>query len=220
MCGRFVRKTDLRDAAKYFSVETLEALMPASYNIAPRQPVAVIMEEGRRQIVSMQWGLIPSWSKDAKIGYKMINARSETILEKPSYKNAFIHRRCLIIADGFYEWRTEGKTKTPVYIYLENNEPFGMAGIYEPWTSDKGESIKTCSIITTEANGFMSTIHHRMPVILDKKDHDSWLAETFDEKTMLGLLKPYPGAMKCHDVSGLVNSPMHDSEECIRPMVL
>ena len=218
MCGRFVRKSDLRKVAEHFTVDVLEALLPPSYNVAPRQPTAVIMEDGKRKIVSMQWGLVPSWSKDPKIGYKMINARAETIHEKPSYKNAFIHRRCLIIADGFYEWITQGKTKTPLYIYLENQEPFAMAGIYELWKSETGEVHKTCSIITTEANAFMKQIHHRMPVILDKKDHDAWLAPDYDEQRLRSLLKPYTGLMKCHEVTTLVNSPSHDSEECIRPM--
>jgi putative SOS response-associated peptidase YedK len=128
-----------------------------------------------------------------------------------------MHRRCLIIADGFYEWCVVGKTKTPVYIYLENGEPFGMAGIYEEWKSEKGEMLKTCSIITTEANGFMKQIHHRMPVILEKKDHDAWLSPGFDEKKVRALLKPWSGPMKCHEVSLLVNSAMHNSEECILP---
>jgi putative SOS response-associated peptidase YedK len=219
MCGRFVRKTDVRDLFNVFSAEALDSVLEPSYNIAPRQPIAVVMEEGKRKIVTMQWGLIPSWAKDPKIGYKMINARSETILEKPSFRNAFKNRRCLIIADGFYEWKTQGKIKTPVYIYLKDASPFGMAGIYEIWKPQAGEPIRTCSIITTEANEFMKSIHHRMPVLMDKKDHDTWLDPTTDEKTLVSLLKPFdPLKMQCHEVSTEVNSPFHNAEDCILPV--
>ena len=138
MCGRFVRITDLREAAKFFSSALIETELGPSYNIAPKQPVVVVMEEGKRKLVSMQWGLIPSWAKDPNIGYKMINARAETILEKPSFRGAFRHRRCLIIADGFYEWREDGVGKVPIYIFLKNKGPFGMAGIYEGWKSESG----------------------------------------------------------------------------------
>lgn len=220
MCGRFVRKTDLREAAKFFSAAVVETDLGPSYNVAPRQPIAVVMEAGRRRIVSMQWGLIPSWSKDANIGYKMINARAETILEKPSFKGAFKHRRCLIIADGFYEWREEGTRKVPVYIFLKDKGPFGMAGIYETWKSPAGEEIRTCSIITTAANEFMKKIHERMPVIIKREDESTWLSDKSDEQALIGLLKPYRASqMQCHEVSAAVNSPMHNAEDCIDPAI-
>jgi putative SOS response-associated peptidase YedK len=220
MCGRFVRKTDLREAAKFFSAAVVETDQGPSYNVAPRQPIAVVMEAGRRRIVSMQWGLIPSWSKDANIGYKMINARAETILEKPSFKGAFKHRRCLIIADGFYEWREEGTRKVPVYIFLKDKGPFGMAGIYETWKSPAGEEIRTCSIITTAANEFMKKIHERMPVIIKREDESTWLSDKSDEQALIGLLKPYRASqMQCHEVSAAVNSPMHNAEDCIDPAI-
>jgi putative SOS response-associated peptidase YedK len=213
MCGRFVRISDLRDAAKFFSAAFIESDLGPSYNIAPRQPVVVVMEDGRRKLVSMQWGLIPSWAKDEKIGYKMINARAETILEKPSFSEACRHRRCLIIADGFYEWRQEESRKVPVYIYLKDKSPFGMAGIYEVWNG-----INTCSIITTAANEFMKPIHHRMPVIIRREDEDAWLSAQSDADTLSRLLKPFDASsMACHEVSSAVNSPVHDAENCIEP---
>ena len=176
------------------------------------------MEEGKRKLVSMQWGLIPSWSKDPNIGYKMINARAETILEKPSFKGAFKHRRCLIIADGFYEWREEGSGKVPVYIFLRDKGPFGMAGIYEVWKSESGEEIKTCSIITTAANEFMKPIHHRMPLIIRREDEAVWLDPKTEESALLQILKPCdPSLMDCHDVSSAVNSPSHNAADCIEP---
>jgi putative SOS response-associated peptidase YedK len=219
MCGRFVRKSDLRDLLSVFSAEVLDSQLEPSYNIAPRQPIAVVLEEGKRKIVTMQWGLVPSWAKDQKIGYKMINARSETILEKPSFRNAFKNRRCLIIADGFYEWKTLGKTKIPIYIFLKDKSPFAMAGIYETWQPPTGEPIRTCSIITTQANELMKPIHQRMPVLLDRQDHNTWLDPNADEKTLLSMLKPFdPSRMQCHEVSIEVNSPYHNAEDCILPV--
>jgi putative SOS response-associated peptidase YedK len=219
MCGRFVRKTDLREAAKFFSASLIETDLGESYNIAPKQPVVVVMEEGKRKLVSMRWGLIPPWSNDPNIGYKMINARAETILEKASFKNAFKHRRCLIVADGFYEWREEDAKKVPVYIFLKDKGPFGMAGIYETWKPATGEAIKTCSIITTAANEFMKPIHHRMPVIVWREDEDAWLNPQTDEKSLLQILKPLDASlMDCHDVSPAVNSPTHDAKDLINPV--
>jgi putative SOS response-associated peptidase YedK len=211
----------LREAGKIFNAALVEADVKPSFNIAPRQPVAVIMEEGKRKIVSMQWGLIPHWAKDPKIGYKMINARMETITEKPSYREAFKKRRCLIIADGFYEWRTgpDGK-KEPVYIYLKNKKTFGIAGIYEIWKSSAGEQIISCSIITTQANEIMKPIHVRMPVIIDPKDYDEWLnTENNETEKLSELLKPFASEnMQNHLVSNAVNVPYHNAEDCIAPI--
>lgn len=221
MCGRFVRIVDLREAGEIFRAAVIEADLKPSFNVAPSQPVAVIMEEGKRKIVSMQWGLVPHWAKDPKIGYKMINARMETITEKPSYRDAFKKRRCLIIADGFYEWKSgpDGK-KDPVYIYLKSKKTFGMAGIYEHWKSHEGETITSCSIITTAANEIMKPIHERMPVILEAKDYDVWLdPENSDTEKLIGLLKSFPSEnLKNHVVSNSVNSPFHNAEDCILPV--
>jgi putative SOS response-associated peptidase YedK len=219
MCGRFVRKIELREALELFSAEVLDSYLEPSFNVAPHQMIAVVMEDGKRKITAMQWGLIPSWAKDPKIGNKMINARAETILEKLSFRDAFKNRRCLIIADGFYEWRTEGKVKTPLYIYLKDKSSFAMAGIFENWKNESGELIKTCSIITSEANEFMKEIHHRMPVILDQKDYNTWLNPNSSEETLKDLLRPFKASeMQCHEVTHEVNSPSHNAEDCIVPV--
>ena len=218
MCGRFVRTIDLREAGEVFRAALIESDLKASFNIAPKQLIAVILEEGKRKIVSMQWGLIPHWAKDPKIGYKMINARVETITEKPSYREAFKKRRRLIIANGFYEWKTgPGGAKTPVYIFLKDNKTFGMAGIYETWKSPVGEAISTCSIITTEANEFMKPIHTRMPVIVDPEEYDQWLdPNSSDPEKLMKILKPFPSEkMQNHYVSSAINSPYHNAEDCI-----
>jgi len=168
MCGRFVRITPIPVIAKKFKAKQLLTNLAPSYNIAPSQKILIINDEGVRQLVQCTWGFIPSWAKDPSIGNKMINARSETVAEKPSFRPAFRKKRCLVIADGFYEWRTEGKRKFPMYIHLKSGEPFGFAGLYNVWTSPAGEKTCTCTIITTEANEAVRPIHDRMPVILPK----------------------------------------------------
>jgi putative SOS response-associated peptidase YedK len=218
MCGRFVRKSDLRDAAAFFSVQILDSLLTPNFNISPRQLIAAIMEDGVKKIVSMEWGLIPSWAKDRNIGSKMINSRAETILEKPSFRDAFRKRRCLILADGFYEWTVRDGRKIPVYIYFKDNNPFAMAGIYEYWKPEGGNPIITCSIITVAANEFMKPIHHRMPVILDPGDHSTWLDPQTPSGVAANLLKPCDSTrMQCHEVSTAVNSPANNGEMCIAP---
>jgi putative SOS response-associated peptidase YedK len=219
MCGRFVRKTDLRIVADIFRVADVESPAAPSYNIAPRQPVAVIMEKGKRKIVSMQWGLIPHWAKDEKIANKLINARSETIAEKPSFRNSFKKFRCLIIADGFYEWQSSGARKKPFFIRMKDEKPFGMAGLYDQWISPEGKTVVTCTIVTTEANDIMKPIHHRMPVIIDPENYDLWLnPEENDTAKLAKFLIPCdPGLLKAFEVSLLVNSPAHNSEDCILP---
>jgi putative SOS response-associated peptidase YedK len=220
MCGRFVRSTSIRDLGKIFDTEDILCQLDPSYNIAPTQPIAVIMVDGKRQMVSMKWGLIPHWAKDPEIGNRLINARAETIDEKPSFKHPLKRHRCLILADGFYEWKTEDGKKTPIYIYLKSKRPFAMAGIYDSWQSPTGEVIRSCSIITTEANEFMRPIHHRMPVIINPKDYDSWLNPDVSD---LGAIKAILSkgmdstTMGCHAVSPAVNSPSHNSVDCIVP---
>jgi putative SOS response-associated peptidase YedK len=219
MCGRFVRKTDLREVLNIFKAVLLEADIPPSFNIIPRQPIAVIMEEGKRKIVSMQWGLIPHWAKEDKIANKLINARSETITEKPSFKNSFKKHRCLIIADGFYEWQGAGLSKRPFYFCRKDETPFGMAGLFDKWISPDGKIVTTCTIITTEANEIMKPIHHRMPVIIEPENYDIWLnpIETDTEKLRRFLEPCNPDNLKTFQVSLLVNSPQNNSEDCIRP---
>jgi putative SOS response-associated peptidase YedK len=220
MCGRFVQKSNLRDIAPLFKAAIVESEVKASYNITPRQPIAVIMEKGQRKIVTMKWGLIPHWAKDATIANKLINARSETVAEKPSFNDSFKKRRCLIIADGFYEWQGTGLSKKPFYIFMKDEKAFGMAGLYDLWTNPQGEKEITCTIVTTEANEMMKPIHHRMPVILSPGDYDLWLNPTeTDAAKVKGMLRPCdPELLKAREVSLLVNSPRNNSENCISPL--
>ena len=181
MCGRFAFYSPAEAAAALFGVSTTIQLKPR-YNIAPTQDIAAIREAGsERELVMLRWGLVPFWAKDRSIGNRMINARAETVAEKPSYRAAFRHRRCVVLADGFYEWRRENDAKTPYYISLASGEPFGLAGLWENWTDkETGESLQTTTLITTEANEFMQPLHHRMPVILRSDTASDWLAGSAD----------------------------------------
>lgn len=177
MCGRFAFYSPTEAAAALFGVSTTMRLEPR-YNIAPTQDIAAVRETGNeRELVMLRWGLVPFWAKDPSIGNRMINARAETVAEKPSYRAAFRHRRCIILADGFYEWRRENDAKTPYFISLAGGEPFALAGLWENWTDKQtGESLQTTTLITTEASDFMRPLHHRMPVILQSEAANEWLA--------------------------------------------
>lgn len=220
MCGRFTLSLDPDQLQMAFNLsEPPPADLAPRYNIAPSQAVAVIANGTSRKLEFFKWGLIPSWAKDPKIGNRLINARAETLAEKPSFRAALKKRRCLILADGFYEWKKEGKTKTPMYLRLKEGEPFAFAGLWETWKSPDDELIKSCTIITTEPNALVKKIHDRMPVILPAKAYDLWLSpdELPAEKT-LPLLKPFAATqMKAVSVSPLVNNPAFDSRECIIP---
>ena len=220
MCGRFTLTTNLGAIAKRFGVARFLEEVGPRYNIAPTQTVIVVSDDGARQLTEMRWGLIPSWAKDPAIGNRMINARAETIATKPSFRSALRKRRCLIPADGFYEWTPAGRTKQPVHIALKNREPFGFAGLWESWTSLDGEEIKTCTIITTEANELLKPIHDRMPVILNREAEAVWLDPTIQQPaTLLPLLTPYPAEeMEVYTVSTKVNNPTNDGPECIVPL--
>jgi len=217
MCGRFVRAVSIEDIADEFEVDEPSFDLSPSYNIAPTQDIAIIMNDKNRSMALCRWGLIPSWAKDPKIGYKMINARAETVAEKPSFRSSFKKHRILVPATGFYEWKKEGKSKVPFYISLKSGKPFGFAGLLSVWTSKEKKQIYTCTIITTGANDLLQEIHDRMPVIIQKKDEDLWLdpAEQ-DADTLLSFLKPYPSHnMDSYAVSPMVNSPANNSPECI-----
>ncbi len=220
MCGRFTLQAPLSDLAAEFDVSDPSIDFDASYNIAPSQAVlAVLNEDDANRFRLLRWGLIPHWAKDPAIGNRMINARAETITEKPSFRNPFKERRCLIVADGFYEWKREGKTKVPVYLRLKSKKPFGFAGLHERWTSPEGEEIRTCTIITTEPNELMKPIHNRMPVIIPKEDRMPWLdPSNQDTAHLVTLLRPYPSSeMEAYPVSKFVNSPANDSPDCVTP---
>src|SRR6266700_5259121 len=214
MCGRFTLSTDIKSVAAKFGVPpTLQA--SPRYNVAPTQEVVSILSNGSAHMEWLQWGLIPSWAKDESIGSKMINARAETLAEKPSFKRLLRSRRCLILADGFYEWKKEGKGKVPMFITLKDDEPFAFAGLWDSWRDADGQQIRTCTIITTEANELMAPIHNRMPVILPQQAREEWLDPSIhEEQLLLPLLKSYPAeAMTTRPVSRLVNNPQYDSAE-------
>ena len=224
MCGRFTLKTDpetLTETFPGFTTPAADELSPR-YNITPSQQVAVVPNNGENNVEFFQWGLIPSWAKDPKIGNRMINARSETLAEKPSFRTAYKRRRCLVLTDGFYEWRAEpgSKIKTPFYIRLKSEKPFAFAGLWEAWSPNiDDDSLLSCTIITTSPNSLMETIHRRMPVILEPDGYDRWLDPSDQSPKQLdGLLKSYPAEeMEAYPVSRLVNRPSNDSPDCIIP---
>ncbi len=223
MCGRFVLATDVQSLQTHFNLTALpEGLIVARYNIAPTQPVAVITNQAPQTLTFQKWGLIPSWSKDPSIASSLINARAETLHEKPSFRTAFKRRRCLIPATGFYEWgKGEGKTKQPYYIYLADNQVFAFAGLWETWSSPDGDTVETCTIITTEPNDLIRPFHHRMAVILDPEDYDLWLSpDELPATALMPLLNSYPQEkMRYHPVSPMVNNVRNDSPECIKPLM-
>ncbi|HPL18494.1 MAG TPA: SOS response-associated peptidase [Spirochaetota bacterium] len=217
MCGRFAQIEPIGKIIKTFFIdEVLTDLVP-SYNIAPGGRIlSVVVRDGKHYLVDHQWGLIPYWAKDPSIGNKLINARGETVNQKPSFRNAFKSRRCLIPASGFYEWKKEGKIKIPYYVKLKSGSAFGFAGLHETWISPSGEEVRTCTIITTGANALMEPIHDRMPVIIPRDRHDQWLDTTGTPDNVLGLIAPYPAEeMELYQVSPMVNSPKNNSAECI-----
>ena len=222
MCGRCTLTKELRELAKRFEAEisaSFDKTIAPRYNIAPTQSVIVVNDTGQREIVSMRWGLIPSWAKDESIGNRMINARAETLAEKPAFRNGLKKRRCIIPADGFYEWKKLGNVKQPVRIVLKNREPFGFAGLWEQWVSPDGEGILSCTIITTSANELLKDVHDRMPVILPREAEGTWLNPDAPVSELLSLLKPYPAdEMEFYPVSRAVNSRAIDSPDCIAPI--
>ena len=205
---------------EYFDLAD-EIPLEARYNIAPSQEVAVIrQQEGRRTLSFLRWGLVPHWAKDVKIGYKMINARAETLASKPSFRAAFRTRRCIIPARGFYEWKKAGKTKQPFYICRKEGAPMALAGLWERWENPEkpGEVVESCTIITTGANALLGQLHNRMPVILERGDFGLWLdPDRQSPKDLLPLLRPAgDGILELRPVSGYVNKPGNEGEECVR----
>jgi len=221
MCGRFTQSAPWEKVKKEFAAKTPESnLFTPRYNIAPAQIVPIVRDaESERIISTLKWGLVPSWSKDADIGNRMINARAETLTEKPSFREAFAKRRCLIPTSGFYEWaKTDSGKKQPFYFYLKEKDVFGFAGLWEEWIDkESGELLETFTIITTEANACLKPVHDRMPVIVKATNYDEWLDPKIKDTEKLGkLLAPYPAnEMDSHTVSKAVNSPIADSPELI-----
>jgi putative SOS response-associated peptidase YedK len=220
MCGRFTITIEPAFFQQELDLGSVPAEWTPRYNAAPSQNIPVVINKDTRDVEMLRWGLIPSWAKDAQIGYRMINARSETIQEKPSYRNAFKQRRCLILADGFYEWQKQSGSapKVPFYFQLADGVPFAFAGIWESWQPQQGERVRSCSIITTTPNTLVAKVHDRMPVILDKAMMWHWLEEK-PADTLQTMLAPYPAEkMRTHPVGLSVNNPANDGAECVRPL--
>lgn len=219
MCGRFTLRTPTPVLMRHFQLETMPELRPR-YNIAPTQLVsAVRVEEGQRRYAEFRWGLVPSWAKEISIGARMINARAESAAEKPAFRSAFKRRRCLVMADGYYEWQATGGKKQPYYIRRAGDEPMGLAGLWELWVGPGGASLETCALMTTEANGFTLAIHDRMPVIVDPGDYDLWLDANIQSADRLqALLRPSQLELTAQRVSTFVNKPTNDAAECIEAL--
>ncbi len=217
MCGRYTLSTPAGRLAEEFQLDDGAVELTPSYNVAPTQQVAAVLEEnGKRRLEMLRWGLVPSWADDPEIGARMINARSETAPEKPSFRRAFLGRRCLIAADGFYEWKREPGGKQPYYFRMEDGRPFAFAGLWESWEKD-GE-LRSCAILTTRANSVLEGIHDRMPVILPSGAYDAWLDPDADKEQLIDLMIPYPGDdLQTYPVSRFVNSPYNNDERCIEP---
>ncbi|HEY9618920.1 MAG TPA: SOS response-associated peptidase [Crinalium sp.] len=222
MCGRFTLSQSGEAIATAFQLSSVPELVDR-YNIAPTQPIPAILataDHPERQFKLLYWGLIPSWAKDPKMGARMINARTETVTEKPSFRTAFKRRRCLIVADGFYEWQRSESGKQPFYMQVGEHQPFAFAGLWEHWESAEGDRIDSGTILTTDANDLMQPIHDRMPVILHESDYDLWLDPTLQDTAKLqSLLRPYPSEeMVAYPVRTTVNSPKVDEPSLIQPL--
>jgi len=222
MCGRFSSTFSFREIKVRWNLYGDLEIAPR-YNIAPSQQVPVIVKTERgNEAKPMKWGLVPSWAPDPSIGNRMINARAETLLDKPSFKQLVSTRRCVIPADGFYEWRREGNRKIPVWIHLKTREPFAFAGLWDEWRDFKsGNVLSTFTIITTDPNALVRRIHNRMPVIYDRAMGRQWLEHQFGSSAMAldFALRPWPSEyMEEWDVSTLVNAPENDTPECVRPL--
>lgn len=225
MCGRYTLTVPDPDVvAQTFDLQTAPADLTPRYNIAPTQPVATIVKnpDGNNEFVWMRWGLIPSWAKDPAIGNKMINARAETLSEKPAFRTAYKARRCLVVADGFYEWQKNADgSKTPYYIRLREADVFGLAGLWEQWKNpETGELVKSCTIVTGEPNDLIKSLHDRMAVILPRSEYATWLnPKITDVRQLQPLLQPYPAeSMVAFPVSPRVNNPRYDAPDLIDPV--
>ena len=220
MCYRFVRESNIAEIAREFDVDEIEEDISPSFNVSPTHNVPALINDGVRRIEVLRWGLIPPWAENISIGNKLLNARGETITEKPSFRLAFKKRRCLIPATGYYEWKREGSNKTPMFIHLKDEKIFGMAGLWERWTSPSGEQINSFTIITIAANDWLKPVNDRMPVIIPKDQVALWLDSTGrSEDDLMFMLKPYDAdLMEKHKVSSVVNSPKNDSPENIIPV--
>jgi putative SOS response-associated peptidase YedK len=223
MCGRFAGFRSLRELQESFPIDKTACEVTVNYNVAPSQEIlAIVKHEGENWLDKFHWGLVPFWAKDISIGNRMINARSETVAEKPSFRNAFKKRRCLILADGFYEWKGEKGHKQPMFITLPDRKPFAFAGLWEAWNKkpDSDSTYKSCTIITTQASESFSEIHHRMPVILNSEIYEPWLdSQNQDLDELKNILKrEIITELVSYPVSKQVNSASHNNPACIEPI--
>jgi putative SOS response-associated peptidase YedK len=217
MCGRYYFFTPADLVAERFRVRGAPPLRPR-YNIAPQQEAPVVVDGAARRLAMMKWGLVPSWAKDPAAAYRMINARSETAPEKPSFRGPFRKQRALIPADGFYEWKREGKGKRPFALRLASHEPFAMAGLWDRWRAPDGKELFSFTILTTSANGLVSTVHDRMPVILPREAEETWLDPKITTDALKALLVPFDGEMEAVPLSTAVNNPGNDGPELLTPV--
>jgi putative SOS response-associated peptidase YedK len=220
VCGRFVLMTVGRDIAEHFQLSEEPELEPR-YNVAPTQMVAVVRldaETARRELRLLKWGLIPFWAKDTTIGSRLINARAETAADKPAFRAALKYRRCLVPADGFYEWKHRDKKRQPYFFGSADKKPFAFAGLWERWEGPHVEAIESCTVLTTDSNELLQPIHDRMPVILKAEDYDLWLDPTVTKPELLKhLLKPYQSEeMTGYPVTSMVNKAAYESPDCIK----
>jgi len=221
MCGRFTLTVNPADLQEKFSDYAFPSQFAPRFNIAPTQPVLAIPNDEKNEASFFIWGLIPMWAKDPSIGNRLINARGETLEEKPAFRGSLKYKRCLILADGFYEWKSVPgrKAKPPFFIHMKDRQPFAFAGLWDSWNSPDGSQIKSCTIITTEPNDLMAIIHNRMPVILHPRDYAKWLDPSPQTpESLKPLIKPFPAdAMDAYPVSPLVNKPANDIPELVVP---
>jgi putative SOS response-associated peptidase YedK len=219
MCGRFTLASDGDTLAAEFGVRELSSWLPR-YNIAPTQAVLALVRDGRGfKAARLHWGLVPSWAKDRKMSARLINARAETVADKPSFRSAFKQRRCLILADGYYEWVKQGPAKQPMYIRRGDGVPFAFAGLWERWIDENAAPFNSCTIITCAANDDLAPLHHRMPVVLEKSDYAAWIDAADSASVHLDLLKPAAtGTFRAWAVSTYVNAPAHEGPDCTRPI--
>lgn len=222
MCGRFTLTVSSEVLAEHFNLESVPPLEPR-FNIAPTQAVAVAWVRParmQRELAILQWGLIPSWAEDPAIGSRLINARAETVAEKPAFRGVFRYRRCLMLADGFYEWKGKGKLRQPYFFRMKNGQPFAFAGLWDHWSGADGSDIETCALITTQANSLVNLVHERMPVILHPAEYDLWLDPKVQDPARLEpLLRSFPPeAMESYPVTPRVNSPFEDEPQFIMPL--
>ena len=222
MCGRFTLISNIGELQLRFGFAMEPPETQPRYNIAPTQQVLTVVNDGERRGELMRWGLVPSWAKDVKIGNRMINAVSETAASKPAFRSAFRRRRCLVLADGFFEWRKEGKQRIPLYFSQKSGEPMAFAGLWENWQSPEGEWIRSCTILTTAANSFIEPIHNRMPVILSAETEPLWLDPLTDTPANLEplLLPAPPELLDAVEVSPTVNNVRNHGPDCIAPVTM